>query len=66
MSTGTVVLIVAIVVIAIAVATALVVRSKRQRRRTTAMGLPDLGALATDGLDKTHTSSSSTESQRQP
>jgi hypothetical protein len=55
------VLIVAVVVIAIAVVVALVVRSKRQRQSSTTMGLPDLGALSTEGLDKEHTSSPSSE-----
>lgn len=56
MSTGVTVLIVAVVVIAIAVVVALVLRSKRQRESSTNMGLPDLGSLSTEGLDKTHAS----------
>lgn len=57
MSTGVIVLIVAIVVIAIAVVVALLVgRSKRRAQRSTSMGLPELGALSTTGLDKEHAS----------
>ena len=54
MSTGVTVLIIAIVVIAIIVVIALVRRSKKQQKPH--MGLPDLGALSTDGLDKQHAS----------
>jgi hypothetical protein len=54
MSTGVTVLIIAIVVIAILVIIALVSRSKKQQKPH--MGLPDLGALSTDGLDKQHAS----------
>jgi hypothetical protein len=53
MSTGVTVLIIAIVVIAVIVVIALVRRSRKQQHRPH-MGLPDLGALSTDGLDKQH------------
>lgn len=66
MSTGVTVLIVVVVVIAIAVVVALVVRSKRQRQHPTSMGLPDLGALSSDGLDKEHTSSPTAERPATP
>jgi preprotein translocase subunit SecG len=56
MSTSATVLIVAVVVIAIAVVVALVLRSKSQRSSSASMGLPDLGSLSTEGLDKTHAS----------
>ena len=54
MSTGMTVLIVAIVAIAVVII-ALVARSKKIQQKPH-MGLPDLGALSTDGLDKQHAS----------
>jgi preprotein translocase subunit SecG len=75
MSTGVTVLIVAVVVVAIAVVVGLVLRSKRQRGGSANMGLPDLGSLSTEGLDKTHASTPpeqprqsqrSDQSERQP
>ncbi len=59
MSTGVTVLIIAIVVIAIVVVIALVSRSKKQQKPH--LGLPDLGALSTDGLDKQHASAPRTQ-----
>lgn len=53
MSTAVTVLIIAIVVIEII---ALVRRSKKQQHQKSHIGLPDLGALSTDGLDKQHAS----------
>ena len=61
MSTGLTVLIIAIVVIAIIVVIALVRRSRKQHHATH-IGLPDLGALSTDGLDKQHASTPRTQS----
>ena len=54
MSTAAIWIIIAIVVIAI-VATLLVQRARRRRAANRAhLGLPDLGALSTEGLDKEH------------
>jgi cytochrome c-type biogenesis protein CcmH/NrfF len=53
MSTATILWIVAAVVLVAIVVTLLVVRSRRRAARPQ-MGLPDLGALSTDGLDKAH------------
>jgi hypothetical protein len=56
MSTAATIAIIAVVVIVLAVIVALVVRSKKQRQQSTRMRLPELGALSTDGLDKSHAS----------
>ena len=61
MSAGATIAIIAVVVIVIAVIVALVVRSKKQRQQSTRMRLPELGALSTDGLDKTHASAPQTD-----
>ena len=65
MSTGVTVLIIAIVVIAIIVVVALVSRSKKKQQKPH-MGLPELGALSGDGLDKQHASAPRTQATTSP
>ncbi len=55
MSTAAIVWIVVAVVVIAAVVTVFVLRARRQRATAShRMGLPELGALSTDGLDKAH------------
>ncbi len=55
MSTATIVWIVVAVVVIAAIVTLVVLRARRQRATASyRMGLPELGALSTDGLDKAH------------
>ena len=54
---STVIVAIVLVVIAVAVVIGLFVRSRnRRRQQAETMGLPDLGALSTEGLDKEHAS----------
>jgi hypothetical protein len=53
MSTATILGILAAIVVIAIVATLLTLRARRRRARTH-IGLPDLGALSTEGLDKEH------------
>ena len=56
-------IVIAIVVIAI-VATLLVLRARRRQAANRAhMGLPDLGALSTEGLDKEHAGGSAQDTR---
>jgi hypothetical protein len=57
MSTATILGIIAVIVVIAIVATLLALRSRRRRAANRAhMGLPDIGALSTEGLDKEHAS----------
>jgi hypothetical protein len=55
MSTATILGILAAIVVIAMVATLLTLRARRRRAAArTHIGLPDLGALSTEGLDKEH------------
>jgi hypothetical protein len=54
-STATILWIIAAIVVIAIVATLFTLRARRRRAAARAhIGLPDLGALSTDGLDKEH------------
>ncbi|GAA3605688.1 hypothetical protein [Microlunatus ginsengisoli] len=64
MSTATILWILAAIVVIAIVVTLLAVRARRRRVQSAQrIGLPDLGALSTEGLDKQHTGGSAS---RQP
>lgn len=54
MSTTAILLTIAAIIV-IAIVTALAVRARRRTAARTHIGLPDIGALSTEGLDKEHT-----------
>ena len=54
MSGTTVWVIVIAIVVIVVIAVLLVLRSRRRGSANSNMGLPDLGALSTEGLDKEH------------
>jgi hypothetical protein len=66
MSTATILgIVVAVVVVAIVV-TLLIVRARGRRAQAShRIGLPDLGALSTEGLDKSHAGGSSNRAAEQ-
>jgi cytochrome c-type biogenesis protein CcmH/NrfF len=66
MSTAAILWIIAAIVVIAVVVTLLVVRSRRRRAASThRMGLPELGALSTTGLDKAHSGGSAKGSAEQ-